>query len=199
MARRKTVTDEQLIAAAQDVILEQGPGASTLEIARRAGISEALLFKRFGSKEGLVTRAMCHQAPTAPWPCRLDELRGRGDVRENLTALATEMLAFYRGLAPMMMMSWSARVDTFRALGADAPPIRALKTLTNFFDAEMRAGRLRRRDPEVVARTLMGALFNFVAFELMGGNEFLPMPDATFVRGLVETLWAGLDPAHDHK
>lgn len=53
MARSRSITDEQILEAARAVFLEDGFSASTLEIARRAGISEASIFKRFSTKENL--------------------------------------------------------------------------------------------------------------------------------------------------
>jgi AcrR family transcriptional regulator len=192
MPRRKSISDEHILTVAGEVFLQHGVGASTLEIARRAGISEALLFKRFGSKEALF-RSSLNSSGGPPWARRLEELQGRGDMRANLTEIAGEILAFYRELVPRIFMAWSARRDSPHP--PDGPPVRALKALTNFLDAEMRAGRLRTRDPEVVARTLLGALFSHISLELVGLHELMPMPDATFVRGLVETLWTGLAPA----
>lgn len=193
MATRKTISDEQLLQAALAVFKEQGVSASTQDIARRAGTSEALLFKRFGSRDELFTAAMRCAVPP-PWVQRLDAMRGTGDVRENMVEIATGMIEFMRSIAPRMVMSWSARCDIVRALGADAPPVRSLKALANWFDAEMRAGRMRPRDPEVVARIFGGAVFHHVFLEMMGVNEVLPLPDATFVRGLIESLWSGLEP-----
>ena len=46
MGRTKVVSDEAVLRAARDVFVEQGFGASTREGARRAGISEAVLYQR---------------------------------------------------------------------------------------------------------------------------------------------------------
>jgi AcrR family transcriptional regulator len=51
MARPRGIADEQLLAAAQELLYEVGPAAFTLEkSASRAGVSAATLIKRFGSK-----------------------------------------------------------------------------------------------------------------------------------------------------
>ncbi|HTR75973.1 MAG TPA: helix-turn-helix domain-containing protein [Solirubrobacterales bacterium] len=46
---------ERIIAAATEVFAERGLEASTAEIAARAGVGEATLFRRFPTKEDLVT------------------------------------------------------------------------------------------------------------------------------------------------
>jgi AcrR family transcriptional regulator len=45
---------ERIIAAAKEVFAEQGLEASTAEIAHRAGVGEATLFRRFHSKDDLI-------------------------------------------------------------------------------------------------------------------------------------------------
>lgn len=55
MARPRRIADEELLAAAQDLLFEVGPAAFTLEkSASRAGASAATLIKRFGSKRQLL-------------------------------------------------------------------------------------------------------------------------------------------------
>ena len=55
MARPRGIADEQLLAAAQELLYEVGPVAFTLEkAASRAGVSAATLIKRFGSKRQLL-------------------------------------------------------------------------------------------------------------------------------------------------
>ena len=56
--------------------------------------------------------------------------------------------------------------------------------ITNFYEL----------GPGLVARTFMGAVHNFVIFELLfqAGQE-LPMPEGSFLRGLVELLFRGIE------
>lgn len=63
MPRHKTVTDEELLGVARRVFREHGHTATTREVAREAGISEGVLYQRFGSKEGLFFAAMVPREP----------------------------------------------------------------------------------------------------------------------------------------
>ncbi len=57
----RPITDQQILDAALDVIVQRGySGATTREIAAAAGINEVTLFRRFGSKEKLM-RAVVEQ------------------------------------------------------------------------------------------------------------------------------------------
>jgi AcrR family transcriptional regulator len=52
---------ERIVAAAMEVFAERGLEASTAEIAARAGVGEATLFRRFPTKEDLVTAIVAVQ------------------------------------------------------------------------------------------------------------------------------------------
>lgn len=55
MPRPRTIDDERLLAAAQEILFTNGPAGFTLErAAAHAGMSAATLIKRFGSKKELL-------------------------------------------------------------------------------------------------------------------------------------------------
>ncbi len=58
MARPPKITNDEILAAARQVFLEEGMGASTLKIAEKAGIAEASIFKRFATKQALFLAAI---------------------------------------------------------------------------------------------------------------------------------------------
>lgn len=198
MARPVSIKDEDILAAARQVFLERGIQATTAEVAERAGVSEGSVFKRFKSKIELFRAAMGdpleEPAVFSTMPGRV----GQGDVRENMFALGLGIIRFFRQLMPLMMMAWSNPAPNglpTAISGPNPPPLRALRQVIGYFEAEMRLGRVRRHDPEVVARAFLGALNNFVFFELLSTvHGELPLGDETYVRGLVALLWGGLEP-----
>jgi hypothetical protein len=137
------------------------------------------------------------EAPS--WTQHLAERVGKGDVRENLFELGMEIITFFRQTMPLMMMSWSNPGPhglPHLISGPNPLPIRALKQLTSYFEAEMRAGRLRVHDPEIVARNFLGAMTQYVFFEVLhASSEQLPMAQEMYLRGLVNLLWTGVAPA----
>ena len=55
----KIIDDEKVYRAAMQVVIERGYArAKTKEIAEAAGISEVTLFRKYGSKAGLVKQAI---------------------------------------------------------------------------------------------------------------------------------------------
>jgi AcrR family transcriptional regulator len=198
MSRPTVIRDETIIEAAREVFLARGIRATTAEVAERAGVSEGSIFKRFKSKVDLFHAAMAAQLEEPDFLTTLSERVGQGDVRENLCAIGMQVVAFFRAVTPLMMMAWSnpgAESIPCMMSQPNPPPMRTLKKLSAFFEAEIRAGRVRRHDPEIIARMFLGSIHNFVFFEvLLKSQEELPLPAETFIRGLVQTLWVGVEP-----
>jgi AcrR family transcriptional regulator len=192
VARPQTIPDEQILDAAREVFLAEGPGASTADIARRAGVSEGLLFKRFETKERLFVAAMGCRAP--PWHAELERLAGKGDLRENLERLAAGVLEANDVAMPRLAMQWAAKVSPGACPDGEPHSCRDIKLLAAFFEREIAAGRLRPCDSEVLARAFLGALLHHGMFEMLGVNRRLPIARATFVRAMVDQLWAGVRP-----
>ena len=197
MARPAHITDEQILDAAREVFLEKGIQATTAEVAKRAGVAEGSIFKRFKTKHELFIAAMHLDEPD--WMAFVGKRVGKGDPRQNLIDLGIEILQFFRQLMPLMMMGWAnpgpSGIPTVLE-GPNPPPLLAIKRLAGFFEAEMRAHRFRRHDPEVVARAFLGGLQNYVFFELiLKAHNELPLPPEMHVRGVVSLLWNGLAPS----
>jgi AcrR family transcriptional regulator len=198
MARPVSIKDETILAAAREVFLERGIQATTAEVAARAGVSEGSVFKRFKTKSELFRAAMNDRLAEPSWVNKLAARAGKGEIREQLFEVGMEIVAFFRTLMPVMMMAWSNPAPNGLPSvisGPSPPPIRALRQLTGYFEAEMRAGRVHRQDPEVVARAFVGSLVHFVFFEVLQRAEGdLPLAAETYVRGLVGLLWGGIEP-----
>jgi AcrR family transcriptional regulator len=190
MARPVTITTEQIVEAAHAVFMEQGyRNATTARIAKRAGISEGSLFKRFKDKPELFAAAMAF--PPASYHDLLSSGVGQGDLRENLVDLATRMLIFFEGMLPPSMMTWANRGARGRS-GTAHPSARALQQLSGFFAKEMKLGRVRKGDPETVARMFSGPMMHFCLLRLLFDDQRLPRE--RFARDLVDHLWTGLAP-----
>ncbi len=199
MARTKSISNEQILKAARAIFLDRGVEATTAEIAEEAGVSEGTIFKRFKTKEDLFIEAM--RFPEMPaWLTQLPGRTGEGELRANLEWLGAQMLDFFVDMLPKIQLAWSHNINIRERIlsGAQSPPIRALKTVAYFLDQEMALGRLARRDSEVLARALIGALHHYSFAERFGINEVLPMPRSTYVRGVVSTIFDGLILTEDH-
>jgi AcrR family transcriptional regulator len=197
MGRIAKITNQQILDAAREIFLEQGFGASTLEIAQKAGISEASIFKRFSTKEELFLASM-GIPEKSPWGKKLDAVVGKGNLKQNLSDLSLEILEFNRQVMPRLMMLRSRGnllPEMFNR--ADSRPSRDLKTFTKFLEKEIENGRIRPCDPQTIAMILLGSLMNFVFLEQMHPKGDVPADEQKFVQNLVEIVWQGISPMVD--
>jgi AcrR family transcriptional regulator len=196
LARPTRISDEAILEAARAVFLEHGVAATTAEVARRAGVAEGSIFKRFATKADLFRAAMQAELDEPDWLRALVLARDEDDPREVLRQVGMQAVAFARRLMPLIMMQWSSG-KTYgvpeQLQGPSSPPLRALKALSAFFEREMRAGRMRAHQPEIVARMFFGSIQNYVFFEiLLRAQARMPLPVEDYLRGLIDVLWSGV-------
>ncbi|MEC4816754.1 MAG: TetR/AcrR family transcriptional regulator, partial [Scytonema sp. PMC 1069.18] len=161
MPRTPKITNQQILEAAREVFLEKGFSGATLEIATRAGVSEASIFKRFSTKEELFYAAM-GISETPAWMKQLETLADRGDLKENLVQICLQILEFHREVVPQLIMLLSRGNSFPKPQDETHAPIRDVKRLTHFLEREMQQGRLRPCEPTTVAHILLGSLMNYV-------------------------------------
>lgn len=191
--RPPVISNERLLEVAREVFLEFGIRATTLEVATRAGVAEGTLFHRFKSKEELFRAAMQFDPEQAlAFVERLPSLAGKGELRATLIGFAEEFLHIGRVAVPVMMLSWSNPESQLCGARADERSERfrrVIRAIRAFFDAEMTAGRLARRNPEVLARMLLGSLHHFCVSEHVApgacGSSL-----TSFARDVVDVLLA---------
>jgi AcrR family transcriptional regulator len=192
--RPPVISTERLLQVAREVFLELGIRATTSEVAARAGIAEGTIFHRFKSKEELFRAAMNFDPDTAL--ALVEALLaggGKGDLRRTLVEFAERFLAFGRVAMPVMMMSWSNPENQMcaeRTSERSTRYQRVLGALSGFFAAEMARGRLRRTEPEVMSRMLIGSLHHFCMTELFMGEPQSKLTHQSFAEQVVDVLLA---------
>jgi AcrR family transcriptional regulator len=159
-------TREDILGAAARIMRTEGYArATTKEIARAAGYSEAALYKHFQDKAEIFLRVLEEQTPgLAALLARLDRRPGSGDVRGNLEDVAVTALRFYADAFPIAASLYSSRAlmaahrERLRELGRG--PRTPEELLTRYLAAEQRLGRLApSADPGAMAQLLLGACF----------------------------------------
>lgn len=198
MPRPSTIKDEQILDAARAVFLEKGISATTAQVARKARIAEGSIFNRFPTKRELFQAAMQPQMDDPDFIRLLERRVGRGDLRRTLRDAGAEGIDFFRRVMPLMMMSWSSRPGGHplqHLQRPDPPPLKGLRRVAAVLENEMRAKRLKRRDPQVLARVYVGSLQNYVFFELLMKVHGLDViPTDRYLLELTDLLWNGAAP-----
>ncbi len=198
MVRPRHFTDEEILDVARACFCEQGPAVSTNVIAQAAGVSQATLFKRFGTKHDLMVKAltvsvgeellaMLHAGP------------GPADLREQLVAMATALGQMFDRLLPCVMAMWAAGLAPSEMFcdPDQAPPVRARRALTAFFVQAETQGRMFPGNPEVRAMAFIGAVKE-LAFQKHMFRQAQPhLAPADYARELAATFWAGWAPRED--
>jgi AcrR family transcriptional regulator len=198
MARTPKITNEEILAAAQQIFLEQGERASTLEIANKAGISEASIFKRFATKQALFLAAMgINETPR--WVKDLPHRQPTPNIKIELIELCREMMALYQQVLPRVLMVMAQSNSPFPPL-IPPPPIRDTRLLTGFLEKSIDQSYIQSNSASTIAQLIVGAIVNYVITTTISQSIVIPSPLSQpidpdiFVENLIENLWTGIAP-----
>lgn len=151
----KTIDTADIYAAAITLFCERGYGGTTTrQVADRAGINEVTLFRRFGSKAGLMEAAITDALASAPF----GQVPASDNVKADLTSVVQAYLATYRdhgGLALTLFSQLPHHPD----LHGIAPALMDnLKSVAALLGAHQAAGRIRPGDTSRFAVELIAPL-----------------------------------------
>jgi AcrR family transcriptional regulator len=186
----------RILDAAHELMLTVGLArATTKEIAKAAGCSEAALYKYFASKEELFIRVLSERLPRlAPLLRGLATEPGGASLEENLTEIARQAVLFYEQSFPIAASLYAETQlkrrhdEAMRDLGAG--PHVPIEQLAAYLRAEQGVGRVRQEaDVFAAASLLMGACAQRAfAYDALGER-----PEAAdFAVRLARTLLAGI-------
>lgn len=175
----------------------RGHAASTREVATAVGLSQGVLFQRFGTKDELFFRAM------TPQPADLTELLGAyppADGFEDLRAISGRLLAYVRHFTPTLLQvlaysdgdegrlrAWHARVP-FPAIA------RALADRLRRLD---RDGLVTCADPQAAAIVVIASVHLLALLDVMASEGDRDTHGAR-LDPMLHVLWRGLEPREDH-
>ena len=162
---------EHLLTAAHEVVIEQGVDASMREIARRANVGLATLFRHFPTREALFEALLRSNADALTR--KAAELETMSPADQALVSWFREGLAFTRTYSGICDMLASAHADPESALHASSVALHAVG-----------ARLLVRAQAEGTARADMDgedlfALMSALAW-LVGQPAFAPRTDNLF-------------------
>ena len=199
MGRTKTIDDDEILEHARAIFRHGGPSASTRDVARAAGISQAVLYQRFGSKEEMFLRAV------TPEPPDVETLLGAyppRDVRQDLTRIGERIAAYLRVLMPTLLhvvahseLGHDRLLELHRGM-AFHPLVAGLVTR---FERLRSDGLIADVDAASSARAFLALVHSAVFFELMMSHGKPRGAHGSPVAALVEVLWEGLAPKSGRK
>ncbi len=194
--RPRKVSDQEVFKVVRKCLIEHGGAVSTQVIADCLGVSQAMLFKRFGSKCNLFQTALL--LPSAPEKTRqvleiLENDPTEEPVEVQLKSLCLILLQIFDDLIPCFAALHASGLSFNGPLPDDAPPIRARKMLTGWIAKLQESGKLRQEiHPETIALTLLGAIQHRPVRKHIIHDTNLHQTDEEYVNSIVEVLWLGL-------
>ena len=194
MGRARTVEDEDILKAARLAFVDRGQLATTREIADAAGISQAVLYQRFGSKDDLFFAAM------APPPPDLDGLlgdppRSADETEAYLADVAERLYRYFETVAPLFV-----QLATHTAFHADhladahQPMMEAglVESLGARLGGLADRGFIRKGDGSAMARLLISVVHG----EALSAALLKTPPDGKRRRETIRLIWRGLKPTN---
>lgn len=183
----------QILAVAAQLFAREGfRGTTTRQIAERAGVNEAILFRHFPRKEDLYWAILDDKCRSAGGHEQLEaQLRAPGDERERFAAIAEGILRRNSEDATL------SRLLLFSALENHRLADRYFRThVASYYEAlarhirqRIRAGAFRRVDPVLAARGFLGmVVYHYLIQELFGGRRYQRLDTRRVCQTLAE-IW----------
>lgn len=165
-------TRARILAATRDLYEARGTrGTTTREVAERAGVNEATLFRHFGSKASLLDAMREETCGVTEFRDLLGQLSG-ADLTADLRAVAQAAVAHMTSKRAMMCVTLAEEASGT----LDAPewrgPTFIITGFAEYLERHVAAGVLRG-DPLFLARMFLGTLFSYVVGRKLWDSEIL--------------------------
>jgi AcrR family transcriptional regulator len=192
MPRNKTITDEEILTVARSLFLKEGAKASTRTLAKLVGISEAVIFQRFSTKEDLFFTAMV--PPAAQLETIFSIQPGDRSVMANLESVSLLIVAYFREVMPIFLSLVSHPAFDMPAFMQrhTMPGMPIADRLTQYLNAEAGLGRIQGGNVAATAAMLFSHLHNLALSENIGAHQ--PIDTERAISAAIVALWKGLAP-----
>ena len=195
MGRPKTIETSELLAIARKIFRERGHTATTRDVAKAAGVTSAVLYQRFKTKDQLFLAALTQHDAS------LDALTGidasKHDPRSYLAVFAARAKDHFRQAMPSIL-SHAAHPKYGKEMMGQihqhnrAGEIAGLLVLR--FNAWQQAGLVRPVDPRTFAFAFIHALHSMAMVELLSGDDEAYATPPKEMAAFIDLFWHGLKP-----
>jgi AcrR family transcriptional regulator len=181
----------RIIAAARAIYARNGArGTTTREVAERAGVNEATLFRHFGTKHALIEAMREHYASIGELRDTIAQLSG--SLEEDLRAIGRQFFDHMVRNKDLIRVSLAeASTDPEACSSTLRFPRAKFDVLSAFFSARVASGELRG-DPEWLAGCFMSVMFAAACGKHIWSEQDDPARNAGLVDLWVETFLNGV-------
>ena len=168
----KVIDEAKIFRTVVEILVSRGyEGATTKEIAKLAGVNEATLFRKYGSKAGLFEKAVNHQFADTP----LNKLVYTGDLKADLMTIIEAYMKtneLYGEIIPTILSEMPRHPEL---QGAFNTPWKNIQGILKIFQAYKAQGLLKEEPSLSSLNALIGPLMTSQMFRRV--NLDLPFPD----------------------
>lgn len=194
MGRHKTISDERVLDVARAAFRRRGYAVSGREIARLAGVSEAVLYQRFASKDALFFAAV---APREPDLMAIFGPRGEeGDAHSWVRGAVDRLAAYFQDFLPLavQVMLHPGSTPTAAATRGARACVEGLETeLSARLRSLARRGAIAATPHRAGARLLIGMAHDWALQHAI--LSCCSPGDRRPLAALVDLAWHGIAPA----
>jgi len=198
MGNRMTAEDRrgQILRGAMDLFAEKGfRGATTREIARHLGISEALMFKYFPSKEALYRAIIQKRTDGSEEMFFPKEAVQAKDDRQVFRSIASNLIARNTGDPTFMRLILYSALEghELSRIFFETHVMGRTRLLADYIRQRIKEKAFKPVPPLLAARAFMGMIIHYVQFrEIYGMKNFLKFSQKKAVQTFVDTFLNGL-------
>lgn len=186
-------TRQKIMDAAMQLVIEKGySDMTTIDIAKKAKVNEATLFRQFGTKKEIILAAM----EDSHWLPILGESfwdRITFNLEQDLTVMMN--LYFKRVTADIVKLSIGLRSPQIFAETAPLikkVPVSYLNGLETYFSLMKERGNLKNGDIQGLALTFFTAMLGFAFLESSFDEVMIPLDHQSYIETTVRTFVAGI-------
>ncbi len=177
-------TRARIIAAAKCIYEQNGTrGTTTREVAERAGVNEATLFRHFGNKQALLDAMREGACTVAVFESVLASLTG--DLQTDLGAIAASLVARMHEQRALMCISLAeeVQVERSRSVPEWRGPMDIMQRLELFFNDRISAGEVRG-DGRLLAAYFLSICFAYVIARKIWDSYVIKADDVNAMVGI---------------
>jgi TetR/AcrR family transcriptional repressor of mexJK operon len=185
-------TRARILAATREIFERNGTrGTTTREVAERAGVNEATLFRHFGSKAALIGAMREDSCGIEAFKNFLTGLEGV-DIAADIRTMATHSVRVMSGQRALMCIALAEDAIEAEPPNFDAPewrgPRQVLDLIAEYFAARAAENRIVG-EPTFLARMFMGTMFQLVVARKLWGDD--PLDQGT-IDAIVDVFLNGV-------
>ncbi|MCB8946136.1 MAG: TetR/AcrR family transcriptional regulator [Ardenticatenaceae bacterium] len=151
----KIINEDDVFKAVIELLVARGyDRATTSDLAAAANMHEATLFRKYGSKVGLIEQAIEHQLATTP----MSQVSYTGNLRADLMAILeayVATVAMYGEIMPMLLLEIPRHPELRETLHAPLANVQGIMRILERYQAE---GLLQNEPPLITVNVLLAPI-----------------------------------------